>query len=111
VGAFAPLLYVLAQQHGLAQAQEIVILGDGAAWIWNLVAEHFPSAVQIVDLWHARQPVWQVANAVFGPTTAQGAAWAEVQCQLLEEGNIEALVEAIALLPPILPPPTDCATR
>ena len=106
VGAFAPLLYVLAQQHGLAQAQEIVILGDGAAWIWNLVAEHFPSAVQIVDLWLARQPVWQVANAVFGPTTAQGAAWAEVQCQLLEEGNIEALVEAIALLPPILPPPT-----
>jgi hypothetical protein len=106
VGAFAPLLYALAQQHGLAQAQEIVILGDGASWIWNLVAEHFPSAVQIVDLWHAKQHVWQVANAVFGPHTAKGAAWAEPQCHLLEEGNIEALVEAITLLPPIPPPPT-----
>ena len=107
VGQFAPLLYALAQQHGLAQAQEIVILGDGAPWIWHLVAEHFPTAVQIVDLWHAKQHVWQVANAVFGPNTARGAAWAEPQCQLLEEGNIEALVEAIALLPPIPPPPTS----
>ena len=106
VGVFAPLLYALAQQHGLAQTEELVILGDGAPWIWNLVAEHFPTAVQIVDLWHARQHVWQVANAVFGATTAKGEAWAELQCQLLEEGNIEALVEAIALLPPIAPPPT-----
>lgn len=104
---FAPLLYALAQQHGLAQAQEIVILGDGAAWIWNLVAEHFPSAVQIVDLWHAKQHVWHVANAVFGSNTAKGAAWAEPQCHLLEEGNIEALVEAITLLPPLPPPPTS----
>lgn len=107
VGEFAPLLYALAQQHGLAQAQEVVILGDGAPWIWNLVAEHFPTAVQIVDLWHAKQHVWQVANAVFGANTATGAAWAKQQCQLLEEGNIEALVEAIALLPSIPPPPTS----
>ena len=107
VGAFAPLLYALAQQRGLAHAQEIVVLGDGAPWIWNLVAEHFPTAVQIVDLWHAQQHVWQVANAVLGANTAKAAAWAEPQCQLLEEGNIEALVEAIALLPPIPPPPSS----
>lgn len=107
VGAFAPLLYALAQQQGLAQAQEVVMLGDGAAWIWNLAAEHFPTAVQIVDLWHAKQHVWQVANAVFGANTAKGAAWAQQQSQYLEEGNIEALVQAIALLPPIPPPPTS----
>ena len=71
-----------------------------------MVAEHFPTAVQIVDLWHAQQHVWQVANAVFGDATAKGTQWAEQQCQLLEEGNIEALVEAIALLPPIPPPPS-----
>lgn len=107
VGGFAPLLYALAEQHGLAQAQELVALGDGAPWIWHLVAEHFPTAVQIVDLWHARQHVWQVANAVFGATTVKGAMWAEQQCQLLEEGNIEALAEALVLLPPIPPPPTS----
>lgn len=105
VGEFAPLLYALAQQHGLTQAQELVMLGDGAPWIWKSVAEHFPTAVQIVDLWHAKQHIWQVANAVFGATTTKGASWAEQQCQLLEEGKIEALVEAIALLPPIPAPP------
>jgi hypothetical protein len=105
VETFAPLLYALAQQRGVAHAQQIVILGDGAPWIWNLVAEHFPTAVQIVDLWHAEEHVWQVANAVFGANTAKAEAWAEPQCQLLQEGNIEALVEAIALLPPIPPPP------
>ncbi len=107
VGDFAPLLYALAHQRGVTHAQQVVILGDGAPWIWNLVQEHFPMAVQIVDLWHAQQHVWQVANAVFGANTAQGAQWAEPGCQLLEEGNIEALVEAMALLPPIPPPPTS----
>jgi hypothetical protein len=107
VGVFAPLLSALAQQHGLAQAQELVVLGDGARWIGNLGAEHFPTAVHLVDLWHARQHVWQVANAVFGATTAKGAAWAQQHCQLLEEGHLEALVEAIAWLPSIPPPPTS----
>lgn len=51
--------------------------------------------------------MWQIANVVFGATTAKGAEWAEQHCQLLEEGNIEALVEAIALLPSIPPPPTS----
>ncbi len=72
--------------------------------MWS--APHFPTAVPIVDLWHAEEHVWQVANAVFGANTAKAAAWAEPQCQLLQEGNIEALVEAIALLPPIPPPPS-----
>jgi hypothetical protein len=28
-------------------------MGDGAEWIWNLVEQYFPGAVQIVDLYHA----------------------------------------------------------
>ena len=46
-GGFAWLLYHLARQYGLEKAQQVVVLGDGAPWIWNLVAEHFPEAVQI----------------------------------------------------------------
>ena len=80
-------------------------LGDGAAWIWRLVAEHFPGAVQIVDLYHAREHVWKVARAVFGPTSPAGSDWAEQACRLLEEGKIEELVEEMVLLPPIPPEP------
>src|SRR5437660_10657052 len=76
-----------------------------AGWIWNLAAEHFPGAVQIVDLYHAKEHVWEVARAVFGPGTAAGTAWATHACSLLEEGQIAALASAISALPPIAPEP------
>jgi hypothetical protein len=80
-------------------------VGDGAPWIWNLAAEHFPQAVQIVDLYHAKEHVWDVAHAVFGPGTAAGVAWATHACSLLEQGHSEALISAIQALPPIPPEP------
>jgi hypothetical protein len=61
--------------------------------------------VQIVDLWHAREHVWKVARAVFGPNTPQASAWAEHACSLLVEGKIEDLVEEIVLFPPMPPEP------
>jgi hypothetical protein len=106
---FGKLLYALAVQYGLQQAQQVVVLGDGAVWIWRLVAEHFPGAVQIVDIWHAREHVWKVARAVFGPTMPEAGAWAEHACSLLVEGKIEDLVTEIVVLPPV--PPEPGATR
>ncbi len=103
-GGFDWLLYQLAVQCGLEQAQQVVVVGDGARWIWNLVAEHFPQAVQIVDLSHAKEHVWEVAHAVFGQGTA-AAAWATPACSLLEQGQIARLVTAIQALPPIPPEP------
>ena len=104
-GGFGWLLYQLAVDGGLEQAQQVVVLGDGAPWIWNLAAEHFPGAVQIVDLYHAKEHVWDVAHAVFGRGTAGGTAWAIAACSLLETGQIADLVSAIAALPPIPPEP------
>ena len=104
-GGFGWLLYQLAVQCGLEQAQQVVVVGDGAPWIWNLAAEHFPGAVQIVDLYHAKEHVWDVAHAVFGRGTAVGTAWATHACALLEQGQIADLVSAIGALPPIPPEP------
>lgn len=104
-GDFAWLLYDLALQGGLEQAQQVVVIGDGAPWIWNLVAEHFPGAVQIVDLYHAKEHVWDVAHAVFGHGTAAATAWATDACTLLEQGQSETLVGAIEALPSITPEP------
>jgi hypothetical protein len=104
-GGFDWLLYQLALDGGLEQAKQVVVLGDGAPWIWNLAAEHFPGAVQIVDLYHAKEHVWDVAHAVFGPGTAAGTAWATHACSLLEEGQSAALVCALSAVPPIPPEP------
>ncbi len=104
-GGFGWLLYQLARDGGLEQAQQVVVIGDGAPWIWNLAAEHFPGAVQIVDLYHAKEHVWEVAHAVFGRGTAAATVWATQACSLLEQGQSEALVSAIEALPPIAPEP------
>jgi hypothetical protein len=106
-GDFGKLLYGLARQAGLEQAKQIVLLGDGALWIWKLAAEHFPEAVQIVDLYHAQEQVWQVARAVYGPQTQAAANWAKQACELLVHGKIEHLVAAIAALPSLPPEPGE----
>jgi hypothetical protein len=105
LGGFAWLLYDLALQCGLEQAQQVVVLGDGAPWIWNQATEHFPEAVQIVDMYHAKEHVWDVAHAVFGHGTAAATAWATHACSLLEQGQSEALVSAIEALASIPPEP------
>jgi hypothetical protein len=104
VGDFGRLLYALAVQGGLASASQVVVLGDGARWLWRLVEEHFPGAVQIVDVWHAQEHVWEVAHAVFGRTMPAGVAWAKQSCTWLVQGQIEELVQAIAALPSVAPP-------
>jgi hypothetical protein len=104
-GGFGQLLYTLACQSGLKRAEQTVVLGDGAHWIWDLADEQFPGAVQIVDLYHAKEHVWEVAHAVFGQATRDATSWAERACDLLIAGQIEDLVAQICELPPIPPPP------
>ena len=52
---FAQRVRRLAESCSYADAERRVVLGDGAAWIWNLAYEQFPGALQIVDLWHAKK--------------------------------------------------------
>lgn len=106
---FGKALYTLAVMYGLPQARQVVVVGDGALWIWGLAADHFAGAVQIVDLWHAREHVWKVARAVFASGSLEAAAWAEHACTLLVKGQIEDLVAEIAALPAV--PPEPAASR
>lgn len=110
VEEFGRFLYALAQRCGLDRAREVVILGDGARWMRHIVEEHFPHAVQIVDLYHAREHLWNVANAVYGPGTPQGAVWAKPADDLLSHGKIEELIQMIEKLPsiPAVPGASRC---
>jgi hypothetical protein len=48
-------IYSEAWRRGWEWAKLKVVIGDGAVWIWNLADQHFPGAIQIVDLYHARE--------------------------------------------------------
>jgi hypothetical protein len=59
---FGRRLYLEAWKRGWSRTKKKVVIGDGAEWIWNLTAEHFPGAIQIVDLYHARQHLWELVR-------------------------------------------------
>ncbi|MEW5866562.1 MAG: UPF0236 family transposase-like protein [Bacillota bacterium] len=55
---FAGHVSAEAQSRGEEYAKELIALGDGAPWIWNMVDSYFPRAVQIIDWYHASEHVW-----------------------------------------------------
>jgi len=68
-------------------------MGDGAEWIWNLADQHFPGAVQIVDLYHARQHLGELARKLHPNDPANQKVWMKIhQQRLLDKGKIEKLV-------------------
>jgi hypothetical protein len=62
---FGKRIYLDARNRGWSRAAKKVVMGDGAEWIWNLADQHFPGAVQIVDLYHARQHLWDLARKLY----------------------------------------------
>jgi hypothetical protein len=87
-------LWAEAMRHGLAQAQEVLVIADGAVWIWNLVADRFAQARQRLDPWHALQHLWTVAQALHPEDEAAAAAWiAPLKEKLLGSRAVEVIQE------------------
>ncbi len=95
---FGRRLYAEAQNRGWSRAQKKVILGDGAEWIWNLADLHFPGAIQIVDLFHARQHLWDLARLLHPDHDAQQRQWILRHQPKLDDGKIENLVRYLRSL-------------
>ena len=89
---FAQRVYREAQRRGFDAAERRVVLGDGAPWIWNLAGEQFPGATEIVDVYHARQHLSDVAKALYGPGTDRADAWARQRTDELDAGRLRAIV-------------------
>ena len=96
--AFGRRLYVEALRRGLGLANEVVVLGDGAPWIWELAAMHFTNATHIMDWYHASQHMWAVGNAVYGAETLAAKAWVERQQTRLEEGHCDRVIQSLRRL-------------
>lgn len=85
-------VYTEAWRRGWEWATVKVVLGDGAVWIWNLADQHFPGAIQIVDLYHARQHLWKIAALLHPQDATAKKAWVAPMKDLLDSGDIEPLV-------------------
>lgn len=93
---FGKRLYVETWKRGWSCAEKKVVIGDGAEWIWNLAKEHFPGAIQIVDLFHARQHLWELARLLFPNDTKGRNQWIGLhQKRWLDKGKIAQLVTSL----------------
>jgi hypothetical protein len=93
--AFAQRAAREGRRRGFDQAPRRVVLGDGAPWIWKLADEQFPGAIQIVDLYHAKGHLWDVAKAIYGPGTDLAERWAKKRRDELDEGRIDKILAAL----------------
>ena len=97
---FGRAMWAEAMRRGAGEANPIVVLGDGAAWIWNVYALHFPEdRVEILDFYHASEHLGAVAKAAFGEASAKAQQWHVKQAaRLLERGGAKRVVAILKRL-------------
>jgi hypothetical protein len=91
---FAQLADAEARRRGAEHLRQLVILGDGAVWIWNIADERFPAATQIVDLYHAREHVHDLAALATRLLRKSHPDWLTERLAELDAGDIPALLAA-----------------
>ena len=95
--AFAQRAYREAQRRGFDTAARRVVIGDGAPWIWRVADEQFPGAIEIVDIYHAKQHLCDVAKAIYGAGTDLADQWARDRRAELDAGQLRAVVAALRI--------------
>lgn len=91
IDSFQRQLYAEALQRGLLAAETVLILADGAIWIWNLAEDRFKGAKQRVDLHHVQEHLWNLAAELHGKGTPEAQAWVRPYLQWLERRTDGAL--------------------
>ena len=95
VEALKEQLWAESQRHGLGRAAQVLIVADGAVWIWNLAGDRFPGARQRVDFYHVSQHLWSVAHTLHPDDAAAARAWVQ---PLLDKLQADASCEVITEL-------------
>lgn len=104
---FGLRIYTEAWRRGWNRADRKVLMGDGAVWIWNIGDQHFPGAIQVVDLYHAREHLWNLAPKLYPTDAAQQKRWIMAAQDKLDNGRLEKLVTSLRALRPSQPEIVD----
>ena len=95
---FSKLLYSETVKRGVDYAGQVVVIGDGAKWIWNLANDNFPNATQIIDLYHAKEHVFDLLRTVITNKT-ELYTQKRLFYKMLENGDIDGLVKRFSEFP------------
>ena len=87
-----------ARREGLGRAENILFLGDGAAWVWNLQQDRWPGAVGLLDFYHAGEHVWELGRAVAGEKPPALEQWVQPRLHDLRHGREQRVLGQMARL-------------
>jgi hypothetical protein len=91
---FADLVKAEGIRRGADHVRQLTVIGDGATWIWNLAAATFPEATQIVDLFHAREHVHDLARKLEFMLLDHRDDWLAARLEDLDYGYIDGITAA-----------------
>ncbi len=94
-GLFSRLVWATGFEQQADQAFELVFVADGAEWIWKIVEQHYPRAVQIIDWYHACEYIAPVAEVAF-KEQSQRESWIEQIRTHLWQGELDEVIAACA---------------
>ena len=89
--SFEKQLYAEALQRGLTKAKSVLVLADGAVWIWNLAEDRYKDATHRVDFYHVSEHLWTVARDLYGQGTPQARQWVQPLLRWLKRRKDGAL--------------------
>jgi hypothetical protein len=105
--AFRSIFTEVYRQARGEHAAEVIVLADGARWIWNMVEELLPHAVQILDFSHAKAYLWDAAKIIYGEGSAFVTPWVKERETLLLNDQVQHVIthlQAFLGLRPALAP-------
>ena len=96
---FGDLVKAEGIRRGADHVRQLTILGDGAAWIWNIASSKFPEATQIVDLFHAREHLHDLARQLEFMLLGRKEEWLAARLEDLDYGDIDGICRAARAFP------------
>jgi hypothetical protein len=97
--AFGRLVKAEGIRRGADHVRQLTVIGDGAAWIWNLAAATFPEATHIVDLYHAREHLHSLARSLEFMLGDRKGQWLAARLEDLDYGDISGIEAAVRTYP------------
>jgi hypothetical protein len=96
-------LYAQLRELGWVGAHTVVVvIGDGAEWIWNR-ASMFVRRCEILDFWHALEHAWEFAQLRYGESSAQADRWVHEIAEDLRAGKVQEVIARLKRVRPKTP--------
>jgi hypothetical protein len=104
---FAQQVQREAMRMGLAKANKVYVIQDGAVYLWNIFQDRFAQVAQgVLDFYHASDHLWALAHVLFGDGSDEAARWTKKLLHQLRHGKetrvIRTLEDLMTLPPPDL---------